>query len=80
MTALLATLTVVAVVALLTVLVGYLRVIGGMVKTIEETLVEKVAPGARHVAGHLADTSRAATGLRSELDALLRSGERRRVS
>ena len=73
MTALLATLTAVAVLALLAVLVGYLRAIGGMVTTIEETLVDKVAPGARDVAGHLAVTSKAATGLQSELDALLRS-------
>lgn len=73
MTALLSALTAAAVLALLVVLVGYLRAIGGMVGTIEETLVEKVAPGARDVAGHLAATSRAATGLRSELDALLRS-------
>ena len=55
------------------VLVGYLRAIGGMVGTIEETLVDKVAPGARDVAGHLAATSEAATGLQAELDALLRS-------
>ena len=73
MTGLLAALTVVAIVALLAVVVGYLRVIGGMVRTIEETLAEKVAPGARDVAGHLADTSQAASGLESELDALLRS-------
>lgn len=73
MTALLATLTAVAVLALLAVLVGYLRAIGGMVTTIEETLVDKVAPGARDVAGHLSATSTAATGLQSELDALLRS-------
>ena len=73
MTAALSALTAVAVVALLVVLVGYLRAIGGMVTTIEETLVEKVAPGARDVAGHLDATSEAATGLQSELDALLRS-------
>ena len=73
MTALLSTLTAVAVAALLAVLAGYLRAIGGMVRTIEETLVDKVAPGARDVAGHLAATSTAATGLQSELDALLRS-------
>ena len=54
-------------------LVGYLRAIGGMVETIEETLVDKVALGARDVGGHLAATSKAATGLQSELDALLRS-------
>jgi len=72
-TAILSALTAGAVLALLVVLVGYLRVIGGMVGTIEETLVEKVAPGARDVAGHLAATSTAATGLQSELDALLRS-------
>lgn len=36
-------------------------------------LVEKVAPGARDVAGHLSATTKAATGLQSELDALLRS-------
>jgi hypothetical protein len=71
-TALLAALTAAAVVALLAVLVGYLRAIGGMVTTIEETLVDKVAPGTRDVAGHLAATSKAATGLQSELDALLR--------
>ena len=73
MTALLAALTAAAVLALLAVLVGYLRAIGGMVATIEETLVDKVAPGARDVAGHLAATTKAATGLQSELDALLRS-------
>ncbi len=73
MTALLSALTAGAVLALLVVLVGYLRAIGGMVTTIEETLVDKVAPGARDVAGHLAATSKAATGLQSELDALLRS-------
>jgi hypothetical protein len=72
-TGLLSALTAAAVVALLVVLVGYLRAIGGMVGTIEETLVDKVAPGARDVAGHLAATSKAATGLQSELDALLRS-------
>jgi hypothetical protein len=71
-TALLSTLTAAAVVALLVVLVGYLRAIGGMVTTIEDTLAAKVAPGAREVAGHLAATSKAATGLHSELDALLR--------
>jgi hypothetical protein len=71
-TALLAALTAAAVLALLAVLVGYLRAIGGMVATIEETLVEKIGPGARDVAGHLAATSKAATGLQSELDALLR--------
>ena len=73
MTALLSALTAAAVLARLVVLVGYLRAIGGMVGTIEETLVDKVAPGAREVAGHLAATSTAATGLQSELDALLRS-------
>lgn len=73
MTALLAGLTVVAVLALVAVLVGYLRAIGGMVATIEETVVDKVGPGARDVAGHLAATDRAARGLESELDALLRS-------
>jgi hypothetical protein len=72
-TALLSALTVVAVLALLVVLVGYLQAIGGMVTTIEETLVDKVAPGARDVAGHLAATTKALTGLQSELDALLRS-------
>jgi len=71
-TALLATLTVVAVVALLAVLVAYLQAIGGMVATIEETLVDKVGPGARQVAGHLALASTAATDLKSELDAALR--------
>ncbi len=45
----------------------------GAVKTIEETLAEKVAPGARGVAGHLAATSRAAADLESELDAIVRS-------
>ena len=73
MTALLSALTVAAILALVVVLAGYLRAIGGMVGTIEETLVDKVAPGARDVAGHLAATSEAATGLQSELDALLRS-------
>lgn len=73
MTALLSALTAAAVVALFVVLVGYLRAIGGMVATIEETLVDKVAPGAGDVAGHLAVTSTAATGLQSELDAFLRS-------
>ncbi len=73
MTALLVTLTVGAVIALLLVVVGYLRVVGGMVTTIEETLAEKVAPGAREVAGHLAATSRAGAALQSEFDALLRS-------
>jgi hypothetical protein len=73
MTALLSALTAAAVLALLVVLVGYLRAIGGMVTTIEETLVDKVAPGARDVAGHLAATTKAASGLQSELDALLRS-------
>ena len=72
MTALLSALTVAAILALVVVLAGYLRAIGGMVGTIEETLVDKVAPGARDVAGHLAATSEAATGLQSELDALLR--------
>ena len=73
MTVLLVTLTVVAVIALLAVVVGYLRAIGGMVLTIEETLAEKIAPGARQVAGHLVATSKAATGLDSELESLLRS-------
>ena len=73
MTALLATLTVLAVLALLAVLVGYLRVVGGMVETIEETVVEKIAPGARDVAGHMTATAAAAAGLDAELDALLRS-------
>jgi hypothetical protein len=72
-TALLAGLTALAAVALVAVLVGYLRVVGGMVSNIEETLVEKVAPGAHQVAGHLTATSKAALGLDSELDALLRS-------
>ena len=72
MTALLSALTAAAILALVLVLAGYLRAIGGMVATIEETLVDKVAPGARDVAGHLAATSQAATGLQSELDALLR--------
>ena len=72
MTGLLAALTAAAVVALLAVLVGYLRAIGGMVTTIEETLVEKVGPGDRDVAGHLTSTATAATGLQTELDALLR--------
>jgi hypothetical protein len=73
MTALLSALTAAAVMALLVVLVGYLRAIGGMVTSIEETLVDKVAPGARDVAGHLTATTKAAGGLQSELDALLRS-------
>lgn len=73
MTALLVTLTAAAVLALLAVVVGYLRAIGGMVRTIEETLAEKVAPGARQVAGHLTATSQAATALQSELDTLLRA-------
>ena len=73
MTVLLVALTVVAVVALVAVVVGYLRAIGGMVTTIEETLADKIAPGARQVAGHLTATSQAATGLDAELDALLRS-------
>jgi hypothetical protein len=72
MTALLAGLTVAAIAALLAVLVGYLHAIGGMVKVIEETLVERVAPGAREVAGHMAATSKAATTLQAELDAVLR--------
>ncbi len=72
MTELLAALTVAAVVALLLVLVGYLNAIGGMVRAIEETLVDKVAPGARDVAGHLIATSKAATALETELDAALR--------
>lgn len=67
------TLTVVAVVALLAVVVGYLRVVGGIVRTIEDTLAEKVAPGAGDVAHHLAATSTAAGDLKSELDAILRS-------
>jgi hypothetical protein len=66
-------LTVAAVVALLAVVVGYLRAIGGMVKTIEETLAAKVAPGARDVAGHLTATAGAANSLESELRAVLRS-------
>ena len=70
---LLTTLTVVAVVALLAVLVGYLVAIGAMVTTIEETLVDKVAPGAADVAGHLSAAATAAAGLQSEFDALLRS-------
>jgi hypothetical protein len=69
---LLIALTVAAVVALVAVVVGYLRAIGGMVSTIEETLAEKVAPGARDVAGHLTSTAAAATGLQHELDSLLR--------
>ena len=73
MTALLATLTALAVVALLAVVVGYLRAVGGMVRTIEDTLAERIAPGARQVAGHLTATSQAAGGLDRELDALLRS-------
>lgn len=73
MTALLVTLTVLAVVALLAVVVGYLRAIGRMVATIEDTLAAKVAPGARQVAGHLAATKSAAAGLEAELDALLRA-------
>jgi hypothetical protein len=73
MTALLTTLTVVAVVALLAVLVGYLVAIGAMVSTIEETLVDKVAAGAAEVAGHLSATAKAARGLQSELDALVSS-------
>ena len=73
MTALLAALTAVAVVALLAVVVGYLRAIGRMVSTIEETLADKVAPGARDVAGHLTATAASAHGLESELDALLRT-------
>lgn len=73
MTALLIALTVVAVVALLAVVVGYLRAIGRMVATIEDTLAAKVAPGARQVAGHLAATGAAAAGLQAELDALLRA-------
>ena len=73
MTVLLTTLTVVAVVALLAVVVAYLRLVGGMVKTIEETLATKVAPGARDVAGHLKATSGAASDLQSELNALLGS-------
>jgi hypothetical protein len=71
-TALLSALTAAAILALVVVLAGYLRVIGSMVGTIEETLVAQVAPGSRDVAGHLAATSEAATGLQSELDALLR--------
>ena len=71
MTALLVTLTVVAVVALVAVVVGYLRAIGGMVTSIEETLADKVAPGARDVVGHLAATATAAKGLRAELETLL---------
>ena len=73
MTALLIGLTAAAALALVGVLVVYLRLIGGMVANIEETLVDKVAPGARDVAGHLAATSKAAAGLESELDALLRA-------
>jgi hypothetical protein len=73
MTVLLVTLTVAAVLALLAVVVGYLRVVGGMVESIEETLAAKVAPGARDVAGHLKATSNAASGLASELNAFLRS-------
>ncbi|HEX3622581.1 MAG TPA: hypothetical protein VHT97_09715 [Acidimicrobiales bacterium] len=72
MTALLAALTAAAVVVLLVVLVGYLRSSGGMVATIEETLVDKIGPGARDVAGHLSATSRSASAVESELDALLR--------
>ena len=73
MTGLLTALTVAAVIALLAVVVGYLRVVGGMVETIEVTLAEKVAPGARDVAGHLAATSSAATALEHELEAVLRT-------
>ena len=73
MTGLLIALTVGAVLALLAVVVGYLRVVGGMVLSIEDTLATKVAPGAQDVAGHLAATGTAATALESELDALLRS-------
>jgi hypothetical protein len=73
MTGLLTALTVAAVIALLAVVVGYLRVVGGMVETIEGTLAEKVAPGARDVAGHLAATSSAATALEHELEAVLRT-------
>jgi hypothetical protein len=43
-----------------------------MVATIEETLADKVAPGAREVAGHLTSTAAAAAGLETELDALVR--------
>ena len=73
MTAVLATLTVLAVLALLAVLVAYLHVVGGMVTTIEETVVDKIAPGAKEVAGHLAATATAAAGLDAELDALVRA-------
>jgi hypothetical protein len=73
MTLVLIALTAGAAIALVAVLVGYLRAIGGMVSTIEETLVDKVGPGAREVAGHLSATAQAALGLDSELDALLRS-------
>lgn len=73
MTALLVALTVVAVVALLAAVVGYLQSVGRMVDVMAETLGEKVAPGARDVAGHLVATNGAAGRLETALDAVLRS-------
>ena len=73
MTALLVTLTVAAVVALLAVVVGYLENVGRMVDVMAETLSDKVAPGAGDVAGHLAATADAAERVETALDAVLRS-------
>lgn len=73
MTALLAALTAVAVVALLAVLVGYLQSVGRMVDVMAETLGDKVAPGARDVAGHMRATKDAAHRVETALDAVLRT-------
>lgn len=71
MIALLVALTVVAVVALLAAVVAYLQSVGRMVDAMAETLADKVAPGARDVAGHLAATQDAASRVEAALDALL---------
>ena len=54
MTALLSAATVVVVLALVGVIAGFLWFIGTMVVNIAEILSERVAPGARAVAGHVA--------------------------
>lgn len=53
MTALLSAATVVVLLGLVGVIAGFLWFIGGMVLSIAEVLSERVAPGARDVAGHV---------------------------
>ena len=57
MTALLSAGTVVVLVGLVGVIAGYLWFIGTMVLSIAEILGERVAPGARAVAGHVSGMS-----------------------